>query len=608
MRGRPGAAAALCAAVALSCGMEANPGGVQASALGAHRRARCGSHAFAAGNAPAPVPAAGNASADHRIPRKRMQQHTHGQTAKEVGFPDGCGGLGDSLPPRLIDLAPTPQSVAALARSIQRGRKPRENGLARRPARCEHVDAETNVACRKRPCFGSRASLPALRCAQHRKGGDIDVVNPLCRFEQGCTKTATFGGADTCWKRAYCTAHRRSDHANVLLRTQLARRARAAAREETDMVPDGFGSQDVRKNREDDDSPARGGDMTEVEGMRDTAEGLQESVRQTGMPAGVARGPRKQAHAVCEWKSEDGNLSCWRRASFVSNGGADARADRCAFHRAECMPRATPLCTYTPEPSPRAAAGTSPGARDLRCRRRASYGERVAAAGGSVLEPLFCSLHRLPHHRSVHSIWCRAQGCLKAATYGCKGHTPRFCNRHKRAADVNLRHGCCRAPGCATSANYGPVTGNGLYCCRHKAPDHVNVARRRPLLTERLALVPARARAALERLGQVYFRRGRDAKATASLPPDSASHANVTQPHSEVHSNITQRPHWLADTYGGLQGDGAGCERAAHENISGRREFWRYIGRELGKRGLLPGEGGRKRPERVGVVSELPPN
>ena len=578
------AAVTLCSAMVLSCCIE-TCGIARVSVCGARLRGRCSADTGATPHELWPLTThmglRGGSLDDSRpdgplSARRAALRQQQQQNHKGITDGDGCQ-FGTQLPPRLVDLTHTPKRVAALARSIQRQSKKLERRVPKRSSRCEYIDTETSIACRKRPCFALPGSIPALRCARHRKEGDVDVVNPACQFAQGCSKTATFGGADTCWRRAYCTAHRRREHENILL---CARRTRRALPAVTTVAP-------VKTAQETGDFQ-RGLNVTlvdvgeeDVMGKGKEEEGKILTGHLSQMPPQhgkqfAADAKNVQWHQllpVCGWKGADGDSdhSCWRRATYVSSGGADDVADRCAFHRTDGMPLATPICTYSPEASSLSANSSSPGKRDMRCRRRASYGVRDEAAGWSVVRPLFCSLHRLPEHRSVHSRWCRADGCLKAASYGRKGRSPHHCSRHKTDGDVNLRHGCCRAPRCAKSANYGPVAGHGIYCARHKAPEHVNLAQRRGLLDKCLALVPPAARAALQRMSQVYLHRGRDAKASVRqrrVGPEGADG-------------------------GGADGGGEGGRQARdhsdnHEQILGRSAFWSRIERELQQHRLVP--------------------
>lgn len=76
-----------------------------------------------------------------------------------------------ALPPTLGDLVQTQHSLAELTKKTHRGlgklRENLEKPVARRAARCEHVQHVNNsvVACRKRPSFGPQL-LSAVRCSQ----------------------------------------------------------------------------------------------------------------------------------------------------------------------------------------------------------------------------------------------------------------------------------------------------------------------------------------------------------------------------------------------------------------------------------------------------------
>ncbi len=124
----------------------------------------------------------------------------------------------------------------------------------------------------------------------------------------------------------------------------------------------------------------------------------------------------------------------------------------------------------------------------MTCGRLASYGPRTLAVGegecnGSVtrgIAPLFCGIHRLAWHRSIHSSPCSHTTCASVALYGSPGAhftcvtstkvqiltrvggleappgaSPRRCSLHQLPADINLRHATCAAQGCKSAATYG---------------------------------------------------------------------------------------------------------------------------------------------------------
>ena len=166
-----------------------------------------------------------------------------------------------------------------------------------RARHCEHhLTSPGAQPCLKRPCYGPPLSRSAIRCAQHRQEGDVDVINAQCQYraststttapggarrgETGagpgsrCTKTASFGGADTQWRRAFCTAHRSKHHVNIV----QAAKMRA-----------GGGCQDVQASK---------GGWQRGFGS--------EMPRLSGNSSSMT-------HAICRW-GDGGKASCWRNA------------------------------------------------------------------------------------------------------------------------------------------------------------------------------------------------------------------------------------------------------------------------------------------------------
>eukprot|EP00802_Teleaulax_amphioxeia_P009989 Tamp_10014.p1 GENE.Tamp_10014~~Tamp_10014.p1 ORF type:complete len:597 (-),score=33.26 Tamp_10014:86-1876(-) len=424
------------------------------------------------------------------------------------------------LPPDLRDLTTKPQSLTALTRKTQyaaRVNSTRPRPPPRRAARCEHVQALGSAsgaldACRKRPCYGAPGSTTAVRCAQHRWQGDVDLINALCQYRDAsfaCSKTAAFGGTDTQWRRRFCTAHRRKEHVNLVShRRPAGHRAPAPQRSQ--------GSHDARPEH------ALALRLSDASQTADGAGHIKSRIFE--LEAGQGEGlEAKQGEAAtefprCQWTRADGSDTCWRRALFVGKGreghGLHA-AERCAFHRTPGMQPAIARCTYVPATL---HAGTA--RQGASCGRAATYGPPVHShsLGRRVVEPLFCAIHRLASHRSVHSSWCRAAGCPRIAGYGQKGKCAAYCRKHKGKTDCDVRHPRCRAAGCSTAANFGPLAGPRLFCARHKECDHVSFAQRRPLLLKWLAEVPAATRSPEQHTCQQLLCRTRHAP---SLSPSS---------------------------------------------------------------------------------------
>jgi len=126
----------------------------------------------------------------------------------------------------------------------------------------------------------------------------------------------------------------------------------------------------------------------------------------------------------------------------------------------------------------------------MACGRLASYGPPTLAVGeegcdGSVTRALFCAIHRLAWHRSIHSTRCSHATCASVALYGSPGAhftcvtstkvqiltrvggleaspgaSPRRCSLHQLPADIDLRHASCGAQGCKRAATYGLLLDN----------------------------------------------------------------------------------------------------------------------------------------------------
>ncbi len=290
-------------------------------------------------------------------------------------------GRASKLPPTLSELTRTQKGkglggITSLTRSIQRAcpttslQSPslhspssstlssrsarRKKGPVLRAARCEHVTNVNGsvVECRKRPCYGPPFST-AVRCSQHQKDGDQDVTNPRCQWGRGggggsggldpplasCKKLASYGGPDTLWRRAFCTAHRSRHHVNVLATPKHLR---------ANSQPSLLVSQQTR------------GDASAEERLRaseDQVSGKASGVRGNAFAASRLRSPSSPPSP-----SPSPSPSCSTQVAPAGGGGAEACNETHGAYGAcnvtqtchPCHPSAAPANTSTPPHSSRA--------------------------------------------------------------------------------------------------------------------------------------------------------------------------------------------------------------------------------------------------------------
>lgn len=119
---------------------------------------------------------------------------------------------GPSFPPEHTSLSPAPAlplpgSPRLATLSLDHHILPRPDVLLHTPTR---PALSMSTRCIKKACFGPRGlrGSTALRCADHRREADEDVVNARCSVES-CSRSAVFGdpslGAPY---RRYCLEHR----------------------------------------------------------------------------------------------------------------------------------------------------------------------------------------------------------------------------------------------------------------------------------------------------------------------------------------------------------------------------------------------------------------